>query len=112
MRRIRMAPVQGSLALLQDPVAQTLLRAALPARLAYTWTDGSPRVVPMWFHWDGENVVFAGPVGAPKVLALRKDPRVAITIDQGAEWPYKTLLLRGRAVLDEVKGVAPEYVHS
>jgi PPOX class probable F420-dependent enzyme len=103
-----MVTKQGGTELLRDPVAQKLLASNSPARLAYTWTDGSPRVVPMWFHWDGEYVVFAGPPAAPKGQALRQDPRVAITIDQG-DWPYKTLLLRGQAVLDEVEGVAPEY---
>ena len=37
----------GSLALLEDPVAQRLLHATIPARLAYTALDGSPRVVPI-----------------------------------------------------------------
>ena len=41
---------QGSLELLEDPVATALLDSAIPARLAYTWMDGSPRVVPIWFH--------------------------------------------------------------
>ena len=44
---------QGSLGLLSDPVAEELLSSVNPARLAYTWTDGSPRVVPMWFYWTG-----------------------------------------------------------
>jgi len=38
---------QGSLELLKDLVACTLLGSANPARLAYTWRDGSPRVVPI-----------------------------------------------------------------
>jgi hypothetical protein len=33
---------QGDLALLDDPVAQELLASTIPARLAYTWTDGRP----------------------------------------------------------------------
>lgn len=37
---------QGSLELLNDPVAQALLGSANPARLACTWMDGSPRVIP------------------------------------------------------------------
>jgi hypothetical protein len=106
-----MVTKQGGTELLRDPVAQRLLASNVPARLAYTWTDGSPRVVPIWFHWDGEYVVFGGPPAAPKHQALRQDPRVAITIDQ-VDWPYKTLLLRGQAIVDEVQGVAPEYASS
>ena len=41
---------QGSLELLHDPVAEKLLGSTIPARLAYTWMDGTPRVVPVWFH--------------------------------------------------------------
>jgi hypothetical protein len=37
-----------------EPAAQ-LLRSPLMARLAYTWTDGTPRVVRMWFHWTGDT---------------------------------------------------------
>ena len=45
------------------PVAQQLLQSAIPARLAYTWHDGTPRVVPMWFHWTGEDLVMGAPPG-------------------------------------------------
>ena len=31
---------------LDNPVAQQLLSSTAPARLAYTWSDGTPRVVP------------------------------------------------------------------
>ncbi len=47
---------QGSLELLNDPVAKALLESVNPARLAYTWMDGSPRVVPIWFHWSGRSI--------------------------------------------------------
>ena len=107
-----MAARQGDVALLQDPVAQALLSSREPARLAYTWTDGSPRVVPIWFTWNGTQVVMAGPPDAPKVQALRGDPRVAITIDQAASWPYTALLIRGRASLDEVQSIAPDYAQA
>lgn len=99
---------QGDLALLQDPVAQQLLQSTIPARLAYTWTDGTPRVVPIWFHWTGDEIGMGGPPDAPKVAALRANPRVAITID-GNEWPYKVLLIRGKATIEIVDGVAPPY---
>jgi hypothetical protein len=104
-----MVTKQGSVELLQDPVAQQLLASSNVARLAYNWTDGSPRVVPIWFHWNGSELVFGGPPVAPKVKALRRDPRVAITIDDASQFPYKALLIRGRLEQEEVTGVAPEY---
>jgi hypothetical protein len=101
-------PQQGSLELLNDPVASALLSSVNPARLAYTWTDGSPRVVPIWFHWTGEQFVLGSPPKAPKLKALAADPRVALTIDDNA-WPYKVLLVRGRADAELVEDVSPEY---
>jgi hypothetical protein len=41
-----MIPAPRDPALLPDPVAKKLLVATVPARLAYNWTDGSPRVAP------------------------------------------------------------------
>lgn len=57
---------QGDLSLLEDPVAKELLESQHLARLAYVWTDGTWRVVPVWFHWDGRDLVIAGPVEAPE----------------------------------------------
>src|SRR5207245_2001239 len=99
---------QGSLDLLNDPVAQELVGSTIPARLAYNWTDGTPRVVPIWFHWDGREVVIGTPPGAPKLKALRPSAKVALTID-GNTWPHKVLLIRGTARVENVQGVVPEY---
>ena len=52
---------QGDPKLLEDPVAKELLKSTIPARLAYNWTDGTPRVVPIWFHWDGKEIVMGSP---------------------------------------------------
>ena len=99
---------QGSLDLLNDSVAKTLMDSANPARLAYTWLDGTPRVVPIWFHWNGDQFVLGSPPKAPKLVALAADPRVSLTIDDNA-WPYKVLLVRGRAEVEMVDDVSPEY---
>src|SRR5579885_1478809 len=99
---------QGDLALLKDPLAQALLRSKIPARFAYVWPDGSPRVVPIWFHWNGHEIVMASPPKAPKLKALAKNPKVSLTIDENT-FPHKVLLIRGTAKLNTVEGVAPEY---
>ena len=99
---------QGDLALLDDPVAQRLLQSTIPARLAYTWTDGTPRVVPIGFHWNGEEIVLGTFPDAPKMTALRDGAKVALTIDSDA-MPYKVLQVRGAIRIDTVEGIAPEY---
>jgi len=103
-----MATKQGGLALLNDPVAQELLRSTSPARLAYVWRDGTPRVVPIWFHWNGKEIILGTPPKAPKVRALSPNAKVALSID-GNTWPYKVLQIRGTAHVETVSGVVPEY---
>ncbi|MFC5380169.1 pyridoxamine 5'-phosphate oxidase family protein [Aquipuribacter nitratireducens] len=95
--------------LLNDPVAQQLLVSRQPARVAYTWHDGTPRVVPVWFHWDGTQIVVGTPPAAPKVRALQEHPSVSVTIDE-ADWPYKVLLVRGHAEVTVHDRVTEEYV--
>ncbi len=99
---------QGDLGLLQHPASQELLTSKIPARLAYVWADGSPRVIPIWFHWNGKEIVMATPAKAPKLKALAKNPRVSLTIDDNV-FPHKVLLVRGTARLEPVDGVVPEY---
>ena len=101
-------PQQGGLELLEDETARRLLASTEMAHLAYTWTDGTPRCTPVWFHWSGSEVVMASPTTAPKALALTDGTAVAVTVDS-ATWPYSVLMLRGHAKVDEVDGVAPEY---
>ena len=99
---------QGNLALLDDPVAQELLQSTIPARLAYTWTDGTPRVVPIGFHWNGKEIVLGTFPDTPKMKALQDGDKVAVSIDSDA-MPYHVLLIRGTVRTDVVDGIAPEY---
>jgi PPOX class probable F420-dependent enzyme len=99
---------QGSLDLLQHPASRALLESKIPARLAYIATDGTPRVIPVWFHWNGKDFVIGTPPKAPKLKALAKNPRVALTIDDN-DFPHKVLLVRGNARMEPVDGVVPEY---
>jgi Pyridoxamine 5'-phosphate oxidase len=100
---------QGDLALLDHPASQELLQSKIPARLAYVWTDGTPRVVPIWFHWNGSEFVMGTPPKAPKLKALAKNPKVALTIDDNT-FPHKVLMVRGTVTkIEPVQGVVPEY---
>lgn len=99
---------QGDLALLQHPTSQELLHSKIPARLAYIAPDGTPRVVPIWFHWDGRDFVMASPPKAPKLKALAMHPKVSLTIDDNT-FPHKVLLVRGTARVESVDGIVPEY---
>ena len=68
-----------------------------------------------WFHWTGDELVMPTFVRAPHVArpatrlrALSANPDVAISIDTES-FPPHVLLVRGRAAITEVDGIAPEY---
>ena len=107
---------QGDPKLLETDVAQRLLHSTIPARLAYTAIDGTPRVMSTWFVWsDGELVMstftYCPPLGikrpARRLRALRTYPDVAVTIDTEPQ-PPEVLLLRGRVSIIEIDGMVPE----
>src|SRR3954447_4463374 len=100
---------QGELGLLETDTAQRLLASTLPARIAYTALDGTPRALPIWFTWTGGELVVASFAGAAKARALRAHPEVALTIDTDS-FPAEVLLLRGVATVTDVDGFVPEYV--
>ncbi len=94
---------------LNRPYAQELIASRIPARIAYTALDGTPRVIPCNYLWNGSAVVLASAATSPKVSALRANPRVAISIDS-EPMPPKILLLRGAAAVDIVEGVPPVFL--
>ena len=98
--------------MLAKPISQQLLESSIPARLAYVGVDGEPRAIPIGFWWTGEHVVMATVPKSAKVRALRKNPRVALTIDTQDAWPPRVLLIRGAARLELVDGVPDDYIEA
>ena len=96
---------------LNDPLAQQLIWSDIPARVAYTGTDGRPRVVPLGFHWNGTRFIICTVPESPKVRALRVNPHVALTIDT-VSFPPHVLLVRGTVSMDVVDGVPMEYLEA
>jgi hypothetical protein len=99
---------QGDVALLQDPIAQELLQSKGPAHLAYNWRDGTPRVIPIGFHWNEEEIVLTTATDAPKTKVLTNGTKVALSIDSGS-MPARVLMIRGTVRVDTVEGIAPEH---
>jgi len=94
---------------LSDPLAQELMQSNIPARLAYVGPDGFPRAIPIGFYWNGVQFVLCTVPHAPKVSALKANPKVAFTVDTNT-FPPHVLLVRGTAVIDIVDGIPPEYL--
>lgn len=96
---------------LNDPIAQELIKSPIPARMAYTGVDGFPRAIPIGFHWDGKRFIVCTVPHSPKVRALSRDPHVALTIDT-VDFPPHVLLVRGTASIETVDGVPREYLEA
>jgi len=99
----------GDLAVLDSPLGTELLTSRIPARIAYVTAAGEPRVVPLWFHWDGTDLVLATFAGSPKLGHLRTGDRLAVSIDTEA-FPHAALQIRGRVTVTPHDGVVPEYL--
>ncbi|PRY69048.1 pyridoxamine 5'-phosphate oxidase-like protein [Glaciihabitans tibetensis] len=96
---------------LEQPGASELLVERPVVRLAYTGTDGFPRVIPIGFLWTRGLVVVCTATTSPKVAALSARPEVALTLDVGdTPADAKALLIRGSATLDTVDGIPDEYL--
>jgi hypothetical protein len=95
--------------ILAKPYSQQLLNGPEPARMAYNGLDGDPRVIPIGFWLEGLQIGMATVPKAAKVAALRKNPKVALTIDQGA-YPPKVLLIRGTAEVELLHGIPDGYL--
>ena len=96
---------------LSVPGARELVESTSAAHLAYVATDGTPRVVPVGFFWTGNEFVISTATTAPKVKALAAHRDVALAIDAGnTPGGARSLSVRGRADVEIVDGVVPEYL--
>jgi hypothetical protein len=69
------------------------------ATLASVRADGRPHAAPIWFDLDGDEIVFTTWHTTVKAANLRRDPRVAICVDDPTP-PFAFVLIEGIASLD------------
>jgi len=86
-----------------------ILRGRRNAYLATVMPDGSPQLTPVWVDEDGEDVVVNTPEGTVKLANMRRDARVAITIE-AEEDRYRVLSIRGRVVEIESGSHVDEHI--
>ncbi len=79
------------------------------AALATLMPDGAPQVTPVWFDFDGRNLLFNSARGRQKDKNVRKDSRVTLTI-LDPENPYRYVEVRGR-VTDITQEGADEHIN-
>lgn len=73
------------------------------AQLATLMNDGSPQVTPVWCEFDGKHVVINSAKGRTKDVNMRRNPNVAVSI-QDPDNPYRHLSLQGKVVEITEKG--------
>jgi PPOX class probable F420-dependent enzyme len=69
-------------------------------KLAVTRADGRPHVTPIWFVLDGDDVILNTGADGVKGKALRRDPRVSLSVDD-QEPPYSFVVIEGTAEVSE-----------
>ena len=80
-------------------IAQFLAQPNI-AVVAVTAPDGAPHAVPTWYEYRRGEIVFLTDPTAFKCKCLRRDPRVTLCVDSRKS-PYKAVVLKGRAELEE-----------
>lgn len=70
------------------------------AKVATVMEDGRPHVMPVWFALDGEQVVFMTGATSVKGRNLRREPRVALVVDDERP-PFAFVHVRGSVTLHE-----------
>lgn len=91
--------------------ANRRLREDLIIWLTTVDAQGQPHTSPVWFWWDGQNVVLFSMPRSPKVANIRANPRVSLNLDgngQGGD----IVSIEGTAELFDDKPLTdfPEYV--
>jgi PPOX class probable F420-dependent enzyme len=83
-----------------DEVRAFLSEGTRTGKLATTSADGHPHVSPVWFVLDGDDLVFTTGRDRAKGKHLRRDPRVALLVDD-EQPPFAFVHVRGRATLTD-----------
>src|SRR5262249_16741520 len=69
-------------------------------KAAVVKADGTPHVTPIWFVLDGPDLLFTTHESGLKAKALRRDPRISISVDDQTP-PYSFVSLWGEGSLSE-----------
>lgn len=83
-----------------DETRSFLLEGTRTGKLAIVRADGRPHVTPTWFTLDGDDVVLTTHQTSQKAKAIRRDPRVALCVDDQAP-PYSYVMVEGTATLSD-----------
>jgi PPOX class probable F420-dependent enzyme len=83
-----------------DERQRFLAEGTRTGKLATVRADGRPHVAPVWFVLDGDDLVFTTGAKSVKGRAIRRDPRVALSVDR-EEPLYDYVIVEGTATVSE-----------
>ena len=84
-------------------IREFLMHGTRTAKLATVGRGGAPHVMPVWFALDGGQLVLTTGAESVKGRNLRRDPRVAVVVDDETP-PFAFVHIRGRAAFSEDPG--------
>jgi PPOX class probable F420-dependent enzyme len=82
-----------------DEVRSFLLEGTRTGKLSTVLKDGAPHVAPIWFVLDDNgDLVFTTGADSVKGKTLRRDPRIALVVDD-EQPPFAYVLVEGTATI-------------
>jgi PPOX class probable F420-dependent enzyme len=88
---------------------QAALRDDPVVWLSSVQRDGRPHLVPVWFHWDGEQIVAFSKPNARKISNLRDQPSVMLAIGvPGADFDVELIEATAELPDQAASDVMPE----
>jgi PPOX class probable F420-dependent enzyme len=88
--------------------AKPLIESTALGHVVTLNADGSPHLTCVWIGWDEGDVVFASSTLTHRIRNLRRDPRVAVSVESdriGRLGLKEYLWVRGSAVVTEGGGL-------
>jgi PPOX class probable F420-dependent enzyme len=73
---------------------QFMMGKAHTGKLATVREDGRPHIAPIWFHMDGEVIVFMTGENTVKGRNIQRDPRVSLCVDDEKP-PFAFAIIEG-----------------
>jgi PPOX class probable F420-dependent enzyme len=84
-----------------------LMMGTRTGKLATASGNGRPHVAPIWFVLDGRDIIFTTGADTIKAKHLRRDPRVALCVDE-EQAMYSYVVVEGTASMrDDLDAMLP-----
>jgi hypothetical protein len=77
-----------------------MMHGTRTAKVATVRANGLPHVKPVWFVLDGDGLIFTTHESYVMTRHLRRDPHIALTIDD-QEAPYSYAIIEGTVALSD-----------